>query len=118
MDIKNDVPATPKEFSPGGSYRIGAETKAPAQELGACVMREKYWDEKTDSEKIAALAEQVEHLTHLVHDQAEQIDLLRLHSHAEDGTLTAKLDAVAPRSPRYDMGRKSYPINPLRRERR
>lgn len=84
------------------------------------ISREKYWGEKTDAERVQLLGEIVENLSRVVIEHAQQLDLLRLHTHSSDGSLVAKLDAVAPREPRYDSlrGYRAQDANPLRRERR
>ncbi len=81
-------------------------------------MRERYWEEKTDAERIQTLGEAVENLSRVVVDQSEQIEVLRMHSHAPDGSLVAKLDATHPRQPTLGYNFKHSQPNPLRRERR
>jgi hypothetical protein len=84
---------------------------------GLCASREKYWEEKTDAEKIESLGQAVEGLSYRVEELLEQNDLLRVHAHSEDGSIVAKLDAVSPRQPRYGhpLGNRIH-TNPLRRE--
>lgn len=83
---------------------------------GMGIARMKYWDEMGAAEKIELLGEQIEGLSRIVAEQANQIDILRIHQHSADGTLLAKLDATHPHQPRYNPPH--YLPNPLRRERR
>ena len=107
--------AGPEPASPllGKASEFAKAAAAPAMGLGAMCSREKYWEEKTDAEKIEMLGQVCEALSGLVADQDSQIDILRQHRHGVQGELTAPIDATHPRYPKPPYyGR---PVDPLRR---
>lgn len=56
--------------------------------------REKYWEERTEAEKIEVLREYVSHLEHAIQSiSANTLNLLQ-HQHGEDGRLLAPLREV------------------------
>jgi hypothetical protein len=65
----------------------GADAKA----MGQCA-REKYWEEMTDSEKIAALRESVVWMARELWESQKTIAALRSHSHAQDGSLMVPME--------------------------
>ena len=106
--------AAPKTAPCGGPGIESAKAAAaPEMGLGAMCSREKYWEEKTDAEKIEALSQVCEALSGLVVDHDSQIDILRQHRHGGQGELTAPIDATHQRYPKPPYyGR---PVDPLRR---
>lgn len=62
-----------------------------ARSLGAKLggaAREKYWEEKTDAEKIAALRDAVASLSRDNQEMTKTLQALLRHGHAPDGALT------------------------------
>jgi len=60
--------------------------------------REKYWEERTDQEKIEALADTVRFMGDRLYEVQSRMDELERHSHGPDGLPVVKLkDRYAPR---------------------
>ena len=63
-------------------------------------MRMKYWEEKSDQEKIEALAETVDNLANRLYSLQCAFDLMEKHQHAPDGRLLVQMaDRYAPNGP-------------------
>lgn len=63
--------------------------------------REKYWEEKSDSEKIEKLAEAVEILGRSVVELEKENCLLRQHSHLSEGLIVAPVNRNQVEQPWY-----------------
>lgn len=59
-------------------------------------MRDKYWNERTEVEKVAALHEEVCHLRYQLTTALSLIEKLLMHSHA-DGKVVTPIDRNADR---------------------
>ena len=63
-------------------------------------MRMKWWEEKSDQEKIEALAETVENLANRLYSLQCAFDHMERHQHASDGgVLVPMSDRYAPQGP-------------------
>jgi hypothetical protein len=80
------------------------ETTGTSGWIGTQAVKVKNWNEQTEDEKLNALRDHVEWLTHRLRDAEETIRLLRFHQHSSSGDIVIFMRGVESKIEPHAMG--------------